>query len=114
MSTGSYRPTGDNEMIVRFEYGKEQYKYDSDRGWITKPNPKYPDAVNFETKVCPVFRELFSKKDPLTEDPLDDFRHEDRIYILKAILHGYSFGYDSGASAKAYDIRRALNIPEVL
>ena len=97
-------------MTVEFEYNNEKYFYES--GWILKPDQRYSDPKKFAEKVCPIARFLHeetSLADVIGEAPMDEARA-----ILRGILFGYRFGYDSGWADKASDIRRALNIPEVL
>ena len=89
-------------MITEFEYCKNTYIYDDQSGWIEKP--LYGGKLT--EKICPIFHET------PTEMTLDHISHTDseKVYILRAILHGYAYGVGKGERLKATELRRSLGI----
>lgn len=89
-------------MVTEFEYGKDTYIYDNQSGWIEK----LLYGGKLTEKICPIFQEA-STEMTLEHISLTD---SEKAYILRAILHGYSYGVDRGKRFKATELRRALGI----
>ena len=89
-------------MVTEFEYGKDTYIYDDQSGWIEK----LLYGGKLTEKICPIFHEA------PTEMNLDyiSLTDSEKVYILRAILHGYIYGVDRGERLKATELRRALGI----
>lgn len=89
-------------MVTEFEYYKDTYIYDDQSGWIEK----LLYGGKLTEKICPIFHEA------PTEMTLDHISLTDseKVYILRAILHGYIYGVDRGERLKATELRRALGI----
>ena len=82
-------------MTFDFTYGGLQYKYED--GWIHEHR-----GSNFYIKVCPVLAEL--------KDNLDDFTLDQRVTVMRAILHGYFHGDAAGQREKIREFKRVFDI----
>ena len=89
-------------MTIKFEYGKDNYIYDDQSGWVEK----LIYGGKLTEKICPILHEA-----PIETD-LDHISLTDsqKVYVLKAILHGYVYGVGKGERLKATELRRSLGI----
>ena len=89
-------------MVTEFEYYKDAYIYDDQSGWIEK----LLYGGKLTEKICPIFHEAPAEM-ALDHISLTD---SEKVYILRAILHGYIYGVGKGERLKATELRKALGI----
>ena len=79
-----------------FQYNGTWYVYRSGHIYKKKDKETYFDCA------CPVFHELSEK--------LDSFSTEQLHTIMRAILHGYTWGKHDGRNEKIREFKRVFNL----
>lgn len=82
-------------MTVEFKFEDTIYKYEYGKLY-------YKDRWNCFVYFCPVLID--------TQEILENFTNDERITILKAIIHSCLYGYSDGKKAKIREFKNVFNL----